>query len=427
MKGSSGIASITARQAFPMFTGRPGIIATVTTENGSRGVATVTSGISVGTYEAKFIYDGGERWGGRGVEKVISNIENIIAPALKGKDATKQEEIDQIIIELDGTPNKANLGGNATASVSAAVLKAGAASLGIPLYKHVGGVNACTIPIPIIGLGTGGRYRDPGATRWLKPSFEFSAYGAGSFVEALHYSMRCAEGVQSILKKRYPDKYHPAFRSRTLAGVIDDDREFLDIMTESINNCGYEGKVGIYFDCAADCYYEEDIDKYVGIFAPGEKTRDEMIDMYKDFVNTYPLVSFEDPLREDDYEGIAIVTKETGIEVVGDDLFTTNVERLKMGIATGAANSMVLKMTQVGTVSEAFAACRLARANGYNIHPCGSRGDGDSIGDVAVGLNTGQIRGTDNSRMAAIEEELGSSAVWLGKSAYNGWRNKASL
>ncbi|MCK4697015.1 MAG: phosphopyruvate hydratase, partial [Dehalococcoidia bacterium] len=380
-----------------------------------------------GTYEAKFIYDGGERWGGRGVEKVVSNIENIIAPALKGKDVTRQEEIDRIMIELDGTPDKSHLGANATASVSAAVLKAGAASLGIPLYRHVGGVNACTIPIPIIGLGTGGRYRDPGKTRWLKPSFEFSAYGAGSFVEALRYSTQCVEEVQRLLTKRYPDKYQPALRTRTLAGVINDDREFLDIMTESINNCGYEGKIGIYFDCAADCYYEKDIDKYVGIFAPGEKTRDEMIDMYKDFVNTYPLVSFEDPLREDDYEGIATITKETGIEVVGDDLFTTNVERLKKGIAAGSANSMVLKMTQVGTVSEAFAACRLARANGYNIHPCGSRGDIGSIGDIAVGLNTGQIRGTDNNRMAAIEEELGANAVWLGKAAYNGWRNKASL
>ena len=427
MKESSRITSITARQAYAMFTGRPGIITTVTTENGACGVATITSGVSVGTYEAKFIYDGGERWGGRGVEKVVSNIENIIAPALKGKDATRQEEIDRIMIELDGTPDKSNLGANATASVSAAVLKAGAASLGIPLYRHVGGVNACTIPIPIIGLGTGGRYRDPGKTRWLKPSFEFSAYGAGSFVEALRYSAQCVEEAQRLLIKRYPDKYQPALRTRTLAGVINDDREFLDIMTESINNCGYEGKTGIYFDCAADCYYEKDIDKYVGIFAPGEKTRDAMIDMYKDFVNTYPLVSFEDPLREDDYEGIAIITKETGIEVVGDDLFTTNVQRLKKGIAAGAANSMVLKMPQVGTASEAFAACRLARANGYNIHPCGSRGDIDSIGDVAVGLNTGQIRGTNNNRMAAIEEELGANAVWLGKAAYNGWRNKASL
>ncbi len=426
MKEPSRITSIKARQDYAMFTGRPGIITTVTTENGAYGEATILSGVSVGTYEAKFIYDGGKRWGGRGVEKVINNIENIIAPVLKGKDATRQEEIDRIMIELDGTPDKSHLGANATASVSVAALKAGAASLGIPVYRHVGGVNACTIPIPIIGLGTGGRYRDPGKTRWFKPSFEFAAYGAGSFVEAIRYSTQCAEEVQRLFTKRYPNKYQPTLRTRTLAGVIDDDREFLDVMTESINNCGYEGKIGIYFDSAADCYYEKDIDKYVGIFAPGEKTREEMIDMYKDLVNTYPIVSFEDPLREDDYEGIAIITKETGVEVVGDDLFTTNEERLKKGIETGAANSMVLKMTQVGTISEAFATCRLVRANGYNIHPCGSRGDVDSIGDIAVGLNTGQIRATNYNRIAVIEEELGPNAVWPGKAAYNGWRNKAS-
>jgi len=145
--------------------------------------------------------------------------------------------------------------------------------------------------------------------------------------------------------------------------------------------------------------------------------------LYKDLVNTYPIVSFEDPLREDDYEGIAIVTKEVGIEVVGDDLFTTNIERLKKGIAVGAANSMVLKMTQVGTVSEAFAACRLAQANGYNVHPCGSRGDNDSIGDFAVGLNAGQVRAGEHTRLLAIEEELGSSAIWLDKEAYKGWRH----
>ena len=342
MKESSRITSIKARQDYTMFTGRPGIVTRVTTKDGAHGEAIILSGVSVGTYEAKFVYDGGQRWGGRGVGKAIDNIENIIAPALKGKDATRQEEIDRLMIELDGTQDKSHLGANATASVSAAVLKAGSASLGIPVYRHVGGINACTIPIPIIGLGTGGRYRDPGKTRWFKPSFEFAAYGAGSFAEAIRYSTECAEEVQRLFTEQYPGKYQPTLRTRTLAGVIDDDKVFLDIMTESINNCGYEGKVGIYFDCAADCYYEKDINKYVGIFAPGEKTRDQMIDMYKDMVNTYPIVSFEDPLREEDYEGIAIITKETGIEVVGDDLFTTNQERLKKGIATGAANSMVL-------------------------------------------------------------------------------------
>jgi len=416
------IASVTARQILSRRY-RPAIQTTVITEGGACGVHVVAAGTSVGTYEAQFVYDGGERWGGLGMQKAISNVKDIIGPALKGVDATQQQKVDNIMLELDGTKNKSNLGANATASVSAAALKAGAASLGIPLYQHIGGVNACTMPIPIIGLGTAGRYRDPGKTRWFKPSYEYSAYGAGSYSESLYYSMRCAEEVQRLLRERYPGKYAPSYQMGSLAGVIGNDREFLDIMTESIVNCGYENKMGIYFDCAADCYYEEDIDKYVGIFSPGEKSREEMIELYKDLVNTYPIVSFEDPLREDDYEGIAIVTKEVGIEVVGDDLFTTNVERLKRGISMGAANSMVLKMTQVGTVSEAFAACRLAQANGYNVHPCGSRGDNDSIGDFAVGLNAGQVRAGEHTRLLTIEEELGSSAIWLDKEAYKGWRH----
>jgi enolase len=193
-------------------------------------------------------------------------------------------------------------------------------------------------------------------------------------------------------------------------------------MTESIVRCGYEGRVGIYFDVAADIYYEPEIDRYVGLFSPGEKTRDELIGLLLDFVNRYPVVSLEDPLHEDDIEGHAIATRELGIEVVGDDLFTTNVERLRQGIAAGACNSMVLKISQVGTVSEALAACRAALAAGYNVHPCGSRGDRDSIGDFAVGLNAGQVRAGDHNRVLAIEEELGASAVWPGKAAYKGRR-----
>jgi len=195
-------------------------------------------------------------------------------------------------------------------------------------------------------------------------------------------------------------------------------------MAQSISNCGYDGKCGIYFDCAADCYYEPGIDKYVGLFSAGEKSRDDMVKLYKQMVETYPIVSMEDPLHEDDLEGIAIVTQETGVEIVGDDLFTTNIERLKKGIAAGAAQSMVLKITQVGSVSEALAACRLALANGYNVHPCGSRGDQDSIGDFAVGLNAGQVRAGNHNRIMTIEEDLGKSAIWPGKSAYKGWRNQ---
>jgi len=393
---------------------------TVTASDGARGVSTPEAGVSTGGHEATFLLDGGERYGGSGVRKAARQINDVIGPALNGMDVTAQPDVDRLMIELDGTPDKSRLGANSIVGVSLAVLKAAANSTGLPLYRYIGGTGACTMPIPIVGIGTGGRYRDPGKSRWFKPSYEFAAFGAGAYSEAMHWSWRCSEEVKRLLLERYPDKYAPAYRGIGLAGVIDGDRELLEMMTESIVRCGYEGQVGIYFDCAADCYYEEEIDRYVGLFSPGEKSRDELIEVYKDFVAGYPVVSLEDPLHEEDFEGHAIVTEELGIEVVGDDLFTTNVERLERGISVGAANSMVLKITQVGTVTEALAACRVALSSGYNVHPCGSRGDADSIGDFAVGLNAGQVRAGHQNRLLAIEEELGRSAVWPGKAAYKG-------
>jgi enolase len=395
---------------------------TVITEDGVSGVSTPESGVSTGKHEAAFLLDGGERYNGLGVRQAAERVNTVIGPALQGVDVTAQGEIDRVMIELDGTPNKERLGANAIVGVSLAALKAAANSSGMSLYRYIGGVDACTLPIPIVGIGTGGRYRDPGTSRWFKPSYEFAAYGAGSYEDAVYMSWRCSEMVKRLLTERYPDTFAPQYHRSSLAGVISEDRELLEIMSESIVQCGYEGQVGLYFDCAADCYYEPDIDRYVGLFSPGEKTRDELIALLVDFVESYPIVSLEDPLHEEDFEGHAIATKELGIEVVGDDLFTTNLERLKQGAAMGAANSMVLKITQVGTVTEAMTACRYALTHGYNVHPCGSRGDRISIGDFAVGLNAGQVRAADHNRLLTIEQELGQSAVWPGKEAYKGWR-----
>ncbi len=418
---TAAIESVTATEIVAQ-RGALALQVTVVADDGARGVSTPESGVSTGGHEARFLLDGGDRYGGLGVRNAARQIDEVIGPALRGLDVTGQSEIDRLMVELDGTPDKSRLGANSIVGVSLAVLKAAANSAGLPLYRYIGGAGACTLPIPIVGIGTGGRYRDPGTSRWFKPSYEFAAYGAGGYSEALHWSWRCIEEARRQLSERYPDTYAPAYRAISLAGVIEDDREILEVMTESIVRCGYEGRVGIYFDCAADCYYEPEIDRYVGLFSAGEKTRDEQIEVYKSFVASYAVVSLEDPLHEEDFEGHAIVTEELGIEVVGDDLFTTNVARLKRGIAAGAANSMVLKITQVGTVSEALAACRLATSSGYNVHPCGSRGDNDSIGDFAVGLNTGQVRAAAHNRLLAIEEELGRSAVWPGKAAYKGRR-----
>jgi len=401
-----------------------GLRVVVETEDGAVGVSTPASGVSTGSYEAAFLLDGGERYSGRGVRKAAEVVNTVIAPALTGMDVTHQGEIDQLLIELDGTPNKVRLGANSLVGVSLAALKAAAASSNLPLYRYIGGANAVTLPIPIVGIGTGGRYRDPGTSRWFKPSYEFCAFGAGGYETALEWSWRCSEAVRRLLRARYPDTYAETYHAESLAGVIEDDRRLLEIMTEAIIQSGYEGEVGIYFDCAADCYYEPDIDRYVGHFMPGERTRDEQIALLNSYVRNFPIVSLEDPLHEEDFEGHAQAVRELGIEIVGDDLFTTNIERLRQGIEAGACNSMVVKITQVGTVSEALAACREALAHGYNVHPCGSRGDRDSVGDFAVGLNAGQVRAAGHNRLLDIEEDLGHAAAWMGKAAYKGVRNK---
>jgi enolase len=293
---------------------------------------------------------------------------------------------------------------------------------GLPLYQYIGGPDASTLPIPIVGIGTGGRYRDPGKTRWFKPSYEFVPYGATGFADSMEMCWVARKALEGIMSARFGFRIVGYRGLNDLGSLLKHDAELLEAMTEAINKSGYEGRMGIYFDAASDCYYEPDIDRYVGIFTEGEKDTEQMIRQYQDFIANYPIVSLEDVLREDDIEGMALATRELGIEIVGDDFFTTNIERLKRAVEAGAANSMVLKITQVGTVTEALDACQYALRHGYNVHPCGSRGDTDSVGDFAVGLNAGQIRGTDYNRMFDIEDELGPAAIWPGKALFKGAR-----
>jgi enolase len=369
--------------------------------------------------------DGGSRFGGRGLRQAVQNVDEI-APELIGMDVRRQREIDARMMELDGTPNKRRLGANVLVGISLAVSKAAANAAGLPLYQYIGGANACRYPMPIFGICLCGRYRDPGKTRWLKPSYEIIPYGADGFEQAVEMAYEVQRAFTRLVVDRYGiNVYRQTSLERSydaffLAGVVEDDREILDLITEAIVGSGNEGRVGIYYDAAAGCYYEEEIDRYVGIYRAGEKTRAEMIAVYKEFVANYPIVSIEDPLHEEDMEGHAMVVEETGIEIVGDDLFTTNVERVQMGIEIGAANSMVLKITQVGTVSEALDAARTCHNHGYNVHPCGSRGDRDSIADFALGLGAGQVRAFDWRRMRTLEEELGPTAVWPGKALFKG-------
>ena len=415
----SKIQSITAREILAN-RGNLCLEVTVTTDTGAVGRSTPEAGVSTGTYEATMVLDGGQRYGGMGVRRAAQHVVTEIAPALMGMEVSRQREIDAIMIELDGTPTKSRLGANAIVGVSIAATKAAAAGAGLPLYQYLGGPDACTLPMPIVGIGTGGRYRDPGKTRWFKPSYEFIAYGAGSCSGAMEVCWEVRQALTAIMQERFGPRIVGYSRLNDLGNVLKHDAELLDAMTEAIVRSGHEGAVGIYFDAAADCYYEADIDRYVGIYTTGEKTRDEMVAQYKEFVANYPIVSIEDPLHEDDLEGHALLARELGIEIVGDDLFTTNIERLKRAIAVGAANSMVLKITQVGTVTEALDAAQYALRHGYNVHPCGSRGDQDSIGDFAVALNAGQVRAVDYNRLLSIEEELGRAAIWPGKALFKG-------
>ena len=424
MSTESTIVSVTARQIFSD-RGHPGIETTVTTENEAKGVAVVTAGVSVGVHEVQFVYDGGSKWRGRGVLKAVDNVVNIIGPAVIGMAASNQNEVDAAIIELDGTPTKAKLGGNATGSVSAAVLQAGAASLGIPLYQHIGGVNACVMPVPGVLTVIGSRRYGGGLRSGGKPSYSLMCYGFETYSDASYAAWEVSKEFAQQLIKHNLDldtRYGLAVVS---AGYVKHDRELWDIMVEAISQTGYEGQIGIQVDVAAGTYYDKEKDCFVGLFSPEDKSRDDLINLYREMVANYPFVIIEDPLDEDDYEGHAIVTRELGIEIVGDDLFTTNVERLQKGLEVGAANTVLLKVNQIGTISEAFDTVQMAYRNGYGVMPCDSRGEGPLIADYTVGLGAGHLRegavGPVANRFLQIEAELGHRAKFLGKKGFTAY------
>ena len=414
----SRIKSVMARQVYSE-RGHPGIETVITTENGATGIAVATAGVSVGIHEVQFAYDGGTRWNGRGVMKAVDNVNNIITPAIIGKDATRQNEIDDIMIELDGTKNKANLGGNTTASVSAAVLKAGAASMGIPLYQHIGGVNANILPTPgVLSFGGSLRY-DGGPGSGGKPSYEMVAYGFDTFSEASYACWEVKSALITMMTQRYGISGLIFDGIQVPKGVVNSDCELWDLMTEAINDCGHEGKFGLQVDVAAATYFDKEKDVFIGLFSREDKTRDDMVKLYREMVSKYNFVIIEDPLDEEDYKGHALLTQELGIQIVGDDLFTTNVERLKKGLDIGACNTVLLKVNQIGTISEAFDTVQLAYSKGYGVEPCSSRGEGIDIADYCVGLSAGTVRGRAlgpiGSRFLQIEAELGNRARFLGK------------
>lgn len=432
MKTGSNIEYIRAREIFSG-RGHPAVEVTVVTENGASGIAEVTAGTSIGEHEIQFAYDGGKRWGGKGVMKAVNNVNDIIAPALIGQDATNQRKIDELLLQMDGTPDKTQLGGNATASVSGAVLKAGASSQGIPLFQHIGGVKACILPIPDVPAIRGSFRYGSGQNSGGKPTYTFFCHGFSSFSEAAYAGWEAATSLIKLIRERYHlSSTGEAMYSFTIIdpGLVNQDTEIWDLMLEAVRLSGYEGKIGIQADIAASTYYDKEKQKYIGLFSCEDKTRQTLIDFYKDVVKKYPIMILEDPLEENDYEGHAVLTRELGINVMGDDLFTTSTERLLHGIKTGACNTMLLKVNQIGTITEAFDAVQLAYTHGYAVAPCASRGEGEAIADYGVGLNSGIMSGGGMggtvNRFLHIESELGSRARFPGRQGLKGFRNTKS-
>ena len=381
------------------------------------------AGTSVGQHEVQFIHDGGQRWGGLGVQKAVAMVKKTIAPALIGMDATRQRAIDYRMLEMDGTPNKARLGGNCIGAISAAVLKAAAASVRLPLYQYIGGPNACVMPVPGVLAVLGPKRYGGGERGGEKPTYSFYCYGYGSFSDASQACWQVRNAFRQVLLEK---KGLNTFRIDRLfidqEGVFEHDRELWALMTEAIERADGTGRIGIQVDIAAGCYYDKATGRYKGLFSREDKTREELMALYRDAVKQFPFVIMEDPLDEDDFEGHAILTKELGIQIAGDDLFTTSPVRLQQGIDQGAANCVLLKVNQVGSLTEAFDMVDLAYRSGYAVMPCNSRGEGADIADYAVGLKTGHMRegGLDDAttRLMEIEAELGDRAIFLGKKGF---------
>jgi enolase len=413
------IKSVHAREVF----GRqlyPAVETTVVTDSKSSGTAIVAAGASIGTHESAFVFDT-DRFEGKGVTRAVDNVNNVIAPALIDMEVTQQRQIDEKLLNLDSTPNKSRLGANAMGSVSAAVLRAAANASRVPLYRYIGGINATILPVPgakaVGDQGTRyGRKQDPVHG---KPSYEFVCYGFTSFTEAAYAgwkTQRCM--LKRFQERKFPLIYTYGVYTPVLFDRFQHDRELWEILSIAIEDAGYQGQIGLQVDVGACTYYDTAKECYHGLFSPQDKTQEDMIELYRDMVATFPFVILEDPLDENDFEGHAVLTRELGIEIVGDDLFTTNPQRLKQGIQVGAANTMLLKVNQVGTISEAFDAVQLAYQHGYGVMPCSSRGEGAVIADYTVGLGAGHQRGgAASNRLLKIEAELGDNAKFLGKKA----------
>ncbi len=393
------------------------------------GRAAVPSGASTGTHEALELRDGGKRFHGKGVRRAVENINKIIAPELIGMDVTLQRDIDMLMIELDGTENKSNLGANAILGVSLAVAKAAANTLGLPLYQYIGGTNAYVLPVPMSNVINGGVHAGNDLDF---QEFMIMPVGAKSFREAIQMVSETYHTLKKILMEKYGKLAVNVGDEGGFAPPMKEVTEPLEALVKAIEETGYKvgDEIAFALDAASSEFYNAEKDRYT--VGGKEYTREELIDLYKELVSTYPIVSIEDPMHEEDFEGFALVTKELGkkIQIVGDDLFVTNVKRLRKGIEMGAANALLLKVNQIGTLSEAIDAAYLAFRAGYGVvvsHRSGETEDA-TIADLAVAINAGQIktgaparsdRNAKYNQLIRIEEELEGIAFYPGKKFRN--------
>ncbi|MFA6269474.1 MAG: phosphopyruvate hydratase [archaeon] len=412
--------------------GNPTVECDVITENGLFRAA-VPSGASTGVYEALELRDGDKkRYMGKGVLKAVENVNKKIAPLVLGMDPTKQKEIDDKMIVGDGTENKSSFGANAILSVSMAVCKAGAESKKVSLYQHVAdlaGVKEVILPVPSFNVINGGKHA---GNELAMQEFMILSVDAPSFTEGLRYGAETFHTLRGIIKEKYGQNAINAGDEGGFAPNVQNAKEALDLLTQAIAKAGYTGKVRIGMDVAASEFYDADKKAYNLTFKSKEatwKTGDEMVSYYQDLVKSYDIVSIEDPFDQDDWESYTKLTKLVGVQaqIVGDDLLVTNVKRIKTGIEKKACNSLLLKVNQIGSITESINACKMAQSAGWGVmvsHRSGETED-SFIADLVVGLRTGQIktgapcrseRLAKYNQLMRIEEELGAKAKYAGKS-----------
>jgi enolase len=412
------ITAIDAREVLEC-RGLPTVQVDIALDDGTVATADVPSGRSTGAYEVAELRDGGDRFGGFGVLGAVANVKGEIASALVGEELTSQRELDRKLIELDGTADKSRLGGNAILGVSLAAARAAAESCGLPLYQALN-ANSHILPVPLVNLINGGRH----ASNDLDfQEFIILPVGADSILEGLQISTEVNLALAEILLERYGKVALNTGDEGGFAPPIQNPREALGLLHEAVAAAGHEGRFRYGLDCAATHYY----DAATGTYALAGETRDRdaMIELYLELIAEFDVVTIEDPLDENDFEGFAALTAASGIQIVGDDLFTTNPERLAQGIEVGAANSLLWKVNQIGTLSEAMDAAELAHRNAYSVVVSERSGETEDpiIADLTVALGAGQIktgapvrgeRTSKYNRLIRIAEELGETAVYPG-------------